>query len=414
MAVASCAGTLEASHQEERLARFEIAGVLSPRGGPCHWSDFAAKIKKGDVVYFFHLEETPRKRNMYTMEMERLSLADRLFGWWYRIAAPPEVSDSAPLRDRMRVRSGRLTSVIFLMAILNVLFFLIVALLNAPFAAPTLIILLAALMMGVFLNRMGKTTIAGIIVIVSQELALFMAFFMVPGGLSPYVLSIFDFFIISELIATSLLTPWIVFPLTLSNGIFITLFLTFMPKTSEMIQAMRLDSIDALFEAIILQVVVSMIAFLWVRWVSKEIKIKDSAEEVIKLTMVLEAQKQRNVWEKQQLEESIEQIASVHRQVANGNVNVRVPLDQQNVLWPIAGALNNLLARLQRWRYDALRQNEQVIQQNEQAVRQLLYNIQLAKREGKPLQAYKTGTSLDALIVELSKGLAAPPHRVRR
>jgi type II secretory pathway pseudopilin PulG len=90
-------------------------------------------------------------------------------------------------------------------------------------------------------------------------------------------------------------------------------------------------------------------------------------------------------------------------QVANGNLHARVPLDQHNVLWTIAGSLNNLVARLQRWRQDAIQ-----LRQNEQALQQLLYNIQMARREGKSLQAYTTGTSLDALIQEVSKWRAAP------
>src|SRR5215813_6625039 len=123
-----------------------------------------------------------------------------------------------------------------------------------------------------------------------------------------------------------------------------------------------------------------------------------TAEEINKLTMEVATQRQVIEEEKQQLEEGIEQIISVHMQVANGNLSARVPLDQRNVLWTLAGSLNNLIARLQRWRQDALRS-----QQTEQALQQLLSNIQMARRQGKSLQPYATGTSLDALIQEISK-----------
>src|SRR5690242_8190650 len=139
--------------------------VCCPLVGACHRSYFTTKKRKETWSVSSRWKRYHGKGIMNMLETERLSLVDRLFGWWYRIAAPPEVSDTAPLRDRMRVRSGRLTSVIFLLAILSVFLFLIVALLNAPFVAPTLITLLAALLMGVFLNRMGKTTIAGISII---------------------------------------------------------------------------------------------------------------------------------------------------------------------------------------------------------------------------------------------------------
>jgi hypothetical protein len=84
-------------------------------------------------------------------------------------------------------------------------------------------------------------------------------------------------------------------------------------------------------------------------------------------------------------------------QVANGNFGARVPLDHNNVLWSIAGSLNNLLARLQGWRQDALR-----LQRTEMAIQQVLQDIQLAKKRGEPLKAYRTGTALDPLIAELA------------
>ena len=58
---------------------------------------------------------------MKAFTTQEVPLEDRLFGWWYRIAAPPEVPDEAPLRLRMQVRSGKLMSVVFLAEIITVL-----------------------------------------------------------------------------------------------------------------------------------------------------------------------------------------------------------------------------------------------------------------------------------------------------
>src|SRR5690349_11656888 len=135
---------------------------------------------------------------MQPVVTQDMSLADRLFGWWYRIAAPPEVSDEAPLRDRMRVRSGKLTSVIFLIQILVFLGNLIVTIKDAPFAVPPVAITLVLILSGVFLNRRGKTTFAGIIVLFALEVGLIISILVAPGGLSPFTLSIFDFFTVPE------------------------------------------------------------------------------------------------------------------------------------------------------------------------------------------------------------------------
>src|SRR5581483_2386559 len=130
---------------------------------------------------------------MQSIVTQEGSSADRLFGWWYRIAAPAEVSAEAPLRKRMRVRSGKLTSVIFLVEIIIVLANLIVDILDVPFAVPSLAILLTVVWVGVILNRIGKTTLAGILVLVILEMGPTANFFITPGGLSPFTLSIFDY-----------------------------------------------------------------------------------------------------------------------------------------------------------------------------------------------------------------------------
>jgi hypothetical protein len=76
-----------------------------------------------------------------------------------------------------------------------------------------------------------------------------------------------------------------------------------------------------------------------------------------------------------------------------------VPLDQighNNVLWSIAGSLNTLLARLQRWNQEA-----QQLRRTEQAILQTLQHVQLAKKQGIPLHLQRSGTPLDALLAEI-------------
>jgi hypothetical protein len=83
-------------------------------------------------------------------------------------------------------------------------------------------------------------------------------------------------------------------------------------------------------------------------------------------------------------------------EIARGNFNARVPLNQGNVLWSIAGSLNNLLARVQHWRQDSSQ-----LQRTEQAIQQLRREMQLARTQGKPIQLSKTGTAVDLLLLDL-------------
>jgi hypothetical protein len=52
--------------------------------------------------------------------------------------------------------------------------------------------------------------------------------------------------------------------------------------------------------------------------------------------------------QKLELEAGIQELLQTHIQAANGDFNVRAPLNQDHVLWQIAYSLNNLLSRIQR------------------------------------------------------------------
>jgi hypothetical protein len=128
------------------------------------------------------------------------------------------------------------------------------------------------------------------------------------------------------------------------------------------------------------------------------------AEEVNKLSQALAEQQRFALEEKQQLEESIQQIVAVHTQVANGNFSARVPLTQKNVLWSIGGSLNNLLSRLQHWRQDALQ-----LQRTQEAIQKVLFDIHQAEAQGVQPQLRRTGTSIDPLLAEFVSWTARYP-----
>ncbi len=335
---------------------------------------------------------------------QEIFLGEQLFGWWYRIAAPPEVPDDAPLRNRMRVRSGKLTSMIILFEIIAALITLTVLIIhNNVFATPIVGIVLITLIIGMALNRLGKTTTAGVLLIVVEEIGVIASIWAPGSVLRSEALIDFNFFIVAELVAASLLTPWVTLPLTLSNCLITAAMITFMPKAPDLIQDLHDRAFYIYAYPIEIQILVAIVCFLWASSTFREMRRANNAEEVSSLTMALAKQQQTENLKKQQLEESIQQILSVHIEVANGNWHARVSLDRQNVLWSLAGSLNNLLARLQSWRYDAIQ-----LRRNEQVIQQLLQNIQRARWERTPLQVYTTGTSLDAVIQEISKGIAGP------
>ncbi len=103
-----------------------------------------------------------------------------------------------------------------------------------------------------------------------------------------------------------------------------------------------------------------------------------------------------NAMQKRQLEQGIQYLIETQRRVANGDFTARVPTTQNNVLWPVAISFNNLLTRFQRFQQDA---NE--IERIRQDMPRVLHAIRDAKQKKQPLMLERTGTVLDALILEL-------------
>lgn len=324
---------------------------------------------------------------------------DRLFGWWYYLTAPANVPADASLQQRAAVRRGKLASVIILFEILYHISVLGVGATSNPQLIPILIISLSVLTLAAIFNRFGKVSVAGVLSVGILEAGMFFnltSLSLLAGGLSTFDLPLYDILVIPTLIAISLFPQWITFSVAGLNCLFVVGTIILFPKTPEMAQALISAPYDTWFRPVSIQFVAALVCYFWVSNAFQAMKRADLAEEVNKLAQALATQQRVVLQEKQQLEESIQKIVNVHTQVANGNFTARVPLNQNNVLWSIAGSLNNLLARLQRWRRDSIQ-----LQRTEHAIQQSIYVIQLAKKQNRPLPAYKTGTALDPLITEI-------------
>jgi len=327
-------------------------------------------------------------------------VSDRLFGWWYRLAAPPDISEDAPLYERTRVRRGKLASIIILFEIFYHFATIGVGVTSNPALLPILMIALIVLAVAAIFNRNGKTSVAGTLSVLILEVGMFASFTrlaLAGGGLSSFDLPLYDILIIPTLIAISLFPGWVTFSVAALNCLLIVASIVLLPKTHELQLALAGAPYDTWFRPVSIQLVAALVCYFWVSNTFQAMKRADSAEEVNKLAQALATQQQIALQEKQQLEESIQQIVAVHTQVANGDFSARVPLTQNNVLWSIAGSLNNLLARLQRWRQDA-----QQLQRIEQTIQQTVYDMRQAKKQGVSLPIKKTGTILDPLIAEIA------------
>ena len=337
-------------------------------------------------------------------------MVDRLFGWWYAIAAPSAPVKNASLHTREVVRKGQFTSLVLLLEfIINIPSYFVS---SDPHLIVPLSISMVMLCVGVLLNRMGKTLAAGILVVVVIEYGMcswFVSFGFAGSGLALIELPFLAILIQPVLIAVSLFSASVALSLAGFNSLFIASVIFFLPKTPEL--AHYLSTLQSGFTIYFIPIInllfVTLISVLWVNSARREMRRADHAEEVNRLVEALAVQQQSALLEKQLLEESIQQIVTVHAQVANGDLAARVPLDQKNVLWSIAGSLNTLLARLQHWRLEALQG-----QRTEQAIQLILHDLQQARKTGVAFYPRKTRTALDPLIAEIasmSQGAAQKP-----
>lgn len=298
-----------------------------------------------------------------------------LFRWWYRIASPPAPADDTPFRERARFLRGRTGS-----QILPALYLFLLASLPTGFLGlnSSVVIIVAvgfvALIIATFLNRMGQVNLAGFLVVATFMASPIANITTTPGGLNMMVLPLYSLLVLPLVCAVSFLPPWWVFVVALGNSIFTFISLIYLPQTAELNALLSINFAGIVTPIVLSQLIVSVVAFLWVRSTGQALMRADRAEELARLEHDLALEAEAAAQRKQQLEGSIQQIVETHRRIANGDYNVRVPLTSDNVLWPIAGSLNNLLARVQGWRQDLveLQQVKFALQQAREENRRLM------------------------------------------
>lgn len=314
--------------------------------------------------------------------------------WWYRLAAPPEPPPTANLKQREAHRRGRLiATILFLQNLLDIFVVLTVGLFVNHFVILNTGLFIPILLFAGWLNRRGKIILSGIIAVAFFEISIFALVLTYPGGLSVFALPFFDLLVIGELLAASLLPEATVFIVAALNMVFIvgTLFMIPNPELRALLQTPQIG--DAIVRPFSIQIAIAFVSYLWVRSAKRALERADRATTIATLEHSLAEQGKQIAQQKQQLEQSIQQIVETHMQVANGDYSARVPLSQDNVLWQVAGLLNNALARLQH-----LQQTETELQQVKQAVDYL--GEAMRRSNGAPIPWPQTGTIFDALVVQ--------------
>lgn len=320
----------------------------------------------------------------------------RILQWWYWLSSPPQPSPSAPFDEREKFRRGRTGSQtsIFLFILLFISYPAAFAGSNS-FLTIILTIDLLIMALAMALNRLGRVNIAGILVVLCFIASPTVNILTTPGGVNTSSLAVFSLLVLPLMCAISFLPAWWVFVVAAGNSLFALYALRFVPSSGELHDVLNV-AFPGIFTPILLsQWIVSIVGFLWVRGATLAILRADHAEELAKLERREMERQQQEIEQKKQLDYGIEQILRSLNKVANGEMNVKVPLEQNNILWQVGYSINNLLARIQAFKEERfeLARTKQVAD----AFTQALKLGQLPNFNGW------THTCLDELLVELRK-----------
>jgi len=328
------------------------------------------------------------KASQESVELE-VKKPSGIFEWWYKWTAVPEPPASASFLKREEARKVRMLSTILM-------FFLptLVLVLPTTFFMPVVyaryadLALITAATVSLFLNRVGRVTTAALILVLGFEAALTLVV-LTTNPLDATVFQVYDLYAMVELFAVSLLPIRSVFAIAGCNSVFFWVDLLYQKATPTLAPDIAQQFLPIVSRPIILEFIVAAVSFLWVSSATKAIMRADRAEMVGRLEHAL-------VGQKRALEEGVAQILQTHVEVANGNLNARAPLNQDNALWQIARALNVLLVRLQR---AAIAERD--LHRVEQSVTQCVSIIQHAEEEQQLPRLPFTHTVIDPLIAAL-------------
>ena len=321
--------------------------------------------------------------------------------WWLRLTSSGWDRPLVTIEDRELARRSRLTSYIILGLIAGDLILIPVGG-GDPTSLVAIIIVGIGLMIAAVLNRNGWIVAAGTLLVLLVCGGIMGSLVASPLGLSVDDLPAFDLLAVTVVIAASILPRAAAFYMAAFDILLICLVFFVKMHASDLqtdiyyYGSYAQGSAVLLARPITLQIILAVVAYLWVRGTDDAIRRADRAEEIAAMEHAIADQKR-------QLDIGVQQILETHVRVANGDFTARAPLNQENVLWQIAASLNNLLTRLQR-----SGQAEYQLRRTDEELRRLALAIRDAQAGRHPIWPAPAGTSADLIIELIGRGTRDP------
>jgi hypothetical protein len=297
--------------------------------------------------------------------------------------SPSGITTNLGIAVREEARRKQVVSAILLVIVLFQLVDLPGAIMmHSLMAIGTVLLGLVLCGVAMIFNQIGRVALVSLLLILVVDLGCGLMLLTSPMGLDVGDLPVFDILLVSLLIAVSLLPAVSVFPVALSNILFIFAVLALMPRTPALNMMLASDmAYNTIVQPVSLQIVVAVVAYIWVRSALRAIARADRAEEIAQLQR-REAELLRHEAERtRQLDMGSDHLLHVLVRAANGDRTVRANLPPDHLLWRVSNALNLLLTRLRR-----ANQAENEIQQLREAnarLTQRAYEAKMASQQAR-------------------------------
>lgn len=291
--------------------------------------------------------------------------------WWDRLTAPPDAPAGASFTQRDRVRRGHLASALMLFLLIVLCIASTIGVFSANHTILAVIVtMFIAIVCSIPFNRRGAVEVVGIVMTVGLTGGMYTSMLAAPGGISPADKDILYLLFFSDLFVAAILPVNMVFLVAGLNILFSVYALTFAPHTLALTALLAHGGYTTILARIIqIHVIVSGVMWILIYNLKAASRRANRAEEIARLQHDLAFLAQQQVQQARALEHSISLMTSTLTSLANGDETARVPLTRENILWQIAGQVNNLIGRYQRTRQ---------FEQNYQAILHALAETRLA------------------------------------
>jgi hypothetical protein len=354
----------------------------------------ANKTLQNERTYLFITQRGDLMQVQTSRQRKTAEFTDApLIRWWIRITSPhpKTLLDLGNAQWREEVVS-LLIPITIVLALIG-----LVTSLDDIIRTTILSIAVCCLIGIIFLKRSGNIFLTSIALVILVESSLF-AMILTAGGGQPSLedIPLMDHLLMSVVVAMASFTPPAALFVGLINCLFMVFFFQFYPHGGDLPHHLSEEYWAIVLPPILLHLFTTSIFFIMMRALTQEIKRADNAEELIQLKNTELKLRELAAERSKQLEEGTHAILqTLSTAVSQTDFSQRVPLAQDNLLWRIAYAVNNLLARLQ-----SVKQEKTEMERTRAAIAQLRECIK--QRQAYPLKGW-TGTMVDPLIMEFNQ-----------